>query len=88
VLEGRAVCLDEIGERRKMQAGSIDRLSDERIDTEFTYGMERAAPPGAGFPGARASQHSGIVSSRPSRLSRSVPTGPQRWSWGMEEPTR
>jgi len=54
VPQGRAVCLDEIGERRKMQAGSIDRLSDERIDAKFTYGMERAAPPGAGFSGGES----------------------------------
>lgn len=51
VLQGRDVRLEEIGALREMQAGSIAHLSDERIDAEFTYGLERAAEPGAAFPG-------------------------------------
>jgi probable phosphoglycerate mutase len=51
VLEGRSVRLEAVADLREMQAGSIDHLSDERIDAEFTYGMERAAEPGAAFPG-------------------------------------
>jgi phosphoserine phosphatase len=54
VLEGRAVRIEEIPELREMQAGSIAHLSDERIDAEFTYGMERAAEPGAAFPGGES----------------------------------
>jgi broad specificity phosphatase PhoE len=54
VLEGREVRLEELGELREMQAGSIAHLSDERIDAEFTYGMERAAEPGAAFPGGES----------------------------------
>jgi probable phosphoglycerate mutase len=51
VLEGRGVALEEIGALREIQAGSIDHLTDERLDAEFTYGLERAAEPGAAFPG-------------------------------------
>lgn len=51
VLEGRAVRLEEIAALREIQAGPIEHLSDERIDAEFTYGLERAAEPGAAFPG-------------------------------------
>jgi probable phosphoglycerate mutase len=54
VLEGRAVRLEEIAALREMQAGSIDHLSNERLDAEFTYGMERAAEPGAAFPGGES----------------------------------
>jgi probable phosphoglycerate mutase len=54
VLSGRNVPLEQVSELREMQAGSIDHLSDERIDAEFTYGMERAAQPGAGFPGGES----------------------------------
>jgi len=54
VLEGRSVRVEEIGQLREMQAGSIAHLSDERIDAEFTYGFERAAQPGAGFPGGES----------------------------------
>ena len=42
VLEGRAIRLEEEPELREIQAGSIGHLSDERIDAEFTYGLERA----------------------------------------------
>ena len=51
VLAGREVCLEEIAALREMQVGSIEELSDERIDAEFTYGLERAAEPGAAFAG-------------------------------------
>jgi probable phosphoglycerate mutase len=51
VLEGRAVRLQEVAALSEIQAGSIDHLSDERLDAEFTYGLERAAEPGAAFPG-------------------------------------
>ncbi|HEU5282731.1 MAG TPA: histidine phosphatase family protein [Burkholderiales bacterium] len=51
VLEGRAVRLEEIAALCEIKAGSIEHLSDERIDAEFTYGLERAAEPGAAFPG-------------------------------------
>jgi probable phosphoglycerate mutase len=54
VLEGLAVRLDEIEALREIQAGSIEHLSDERIDAEFTYGLERAAEPGAAFPGGES----------------------------------
>lgn len=51
VLGTRAVRLEEIGALCEIKAGSIDHLSDERLDAEFTYGLERAAEPGAAFPG-------------------------------------
>jgi probable phosphoglycerate mutase len=54
VLEGRSVRVEEIAQLREMHAGSIAHLSDERIDAEFTYGFERAAQPGAGFPGGES----------------------------------
>jgi probable phosphoglycerate mutase len=54
VLEKRDVRVEEVAALREMQAGSIEHLSDERIDAEFTYGMERAAEPGATFPGGES----------------------------------
>jgi broad specificity phosphatase PhoE len=54
VLEGRAVGLEEEAELREIQAGPIEHLSDERIDAEFTYGLERAGQPGAAFPGGES----------------------------------
>ena len=51
VLEGRDIRLEEIAALREIQAGPIEHLSDERIDAEFTYGLERAAEPAAAFPG-------------------------------------
>jgi len=51
VLDGRELPVQAISALRELQAGSIDHLSDERIDAELTYGFERAAEPGAGFPG-------------------------------------
>jgi probable phosphoglycerate mutase len=54
VLAGRGVRIDTVSELREMQAGSIEHLTDDRIDAEFTYGMERAAQPGAGFPGGES----------------------------------
>jgi probable phosphoglycerate mutase len=54
VLAGRDVRLEEISALREMQVGSIEQLSDERIDAEFTYGLERAAEPGAAFAGGES----------------------------------
>ncbi len=54
VLGGRGVRIEAIEALREMAAGSIEHLSDERIDAEFTYGMERAAEPGAAFPGGES----------------------------------
>jgi len=54
VLQGRDVQLQPVGDLRELQAGSIEHLTDERIDAEFTYGFERAAQPGAGFPGGES----------------------------------
>jgi len=54
VLQGRAVPLEEIPALREMQVGSIEHLSDERIDAEFTYGLERAVEPGASFAGGES----------------------------------
>ncbi len=51
VLEGRAVRLETVDELREIQAGSLAHLTEDRIDAELTYGFERAAQPGAGFPG-------------------------------------
>lgn len=51
VLDGRALPVQAIPALREIEAGAIERLSNERIDAEFTYGMERAAQPGAAFPG-------------------------------------
>jgi len=51
VLARRDVRIEEIAALREMQVGSIEHLSDERIDAEFTYGLERAAEPGAAFAG-------------------------------------
>ncbi|HTS55526.1 MAG TPA: histidine phosphatase family protein [Burkholderiales bacterium] len=54
VLAGRAVRLEQIAALREMQVGSIEQLSDQRIDAEFTYGLERAAEPGAAFAGGES----------------------------------
>jgi phosphoserine phosphatase len=54
VLEGRDIRLEEIVELREIQVGSIAHLSDDRIDAEFTYGMERAAEPGAALLGGES----------------------------------
>jgi len=54
VLAGRDVPLHEINQLREMEVGSIGDLSDERIDAEFTYGIERAAEPGASFLGGES----------------------------------
>jgi broad specificity phosphatase PhoE len=54
VLEGREVPVQEVHDLRELQAASIDHLSDERLDAEFTYGLERAAEPGARFPGGES----------------------------------
>jgi probable phosphoglycerate mutase len=57
VLAKSKVPLEEINELREMEAGSLGHLSDERIDAEFTYGLERAAEPGAAFPGGESFAH-------------------------------
>jgi probable phosphoglycerate mutase len=54
VLAGRGVRLEQYPALREIEAGSIEQLSDERIDAEFTYGLERAAEPGAAFPGGES----------------------------------
>ena len=54
VLAERKVQLEEINALREIEAGSIGHLSDERIDAEFTYGLERAAEPGAAFSGGES----------------------------------
>jgi probable phosphoglycerate mutase len=51
VLQGRDVPVQEIANLRELQAGALEHLTDERIDAEFTYGLERAAEPGAAFSG-------------------------------------
>ncbi len=51
VLQGRGVALMQITELEELRGGSLEGISPERIEAEFVYGMERAALPGAGFPG-------------------------------------
>lgn len=51
VLGGRGIALREIHALREIEVGSMGALSDQRLDAEFTYGLERAAQPGAAFPG-------------------------------------
>lgn len=51
VLAGRDVRLETVSGLREIQAGSLTHLTEDRIDAELTYGFERAAQPGAGFPG-------------------------------------
>jgi broad specificity phosphatase PhoE len=51
VLDGREVPLEELGALREIEAGSIAHFTDERIDAEFTYGLERAAEADAAFGG-------------------------------------
>jgi broad specificity phosphatase PhoE len=51
VLGDRQLPLHTINALREIEVGSIGDLSDERIDAEFTYGIERAAEPGATFLG-------------------------------------
>jgi broad specificity phosphatase PhoE len=54
VLEEQKIQIEEINALREIEAGSIGHLSDECIDAEFTYGLERAAEPGAAFPGGES----------------------------------
>jgi probable phosphoglycerate mutase len=51
VLAGRDVPVREVAALQELKGGSIAGLSEARIEAEFVYGMERAAEPGAGFPG-------------------------------------
>ena len=51
VMAGRDVPVREVSALREMHGGSIEGLSDERLEAEFIYGMERAAEPGASFAG-------------------------------------
>ncbi len=51
---GRALPVREIPELEELKGGSITGLSEERIEAEFVYGLERAALPGAGFPGGES----------------------------------
>ncbi|MGD2141443.1 MAG: histidine phosphatase family protein [Burkholderiales bacterium] len=54
VLGARKIPLQEINALREISVGSIGELSDDRIDAEFTYGVERAAEPGATFLGGES----------------------------------
>ena len=54
VMAGREVPVREVGALREMQGGSIEGFSDERLEAEFIYGMERAAEPGASFAGGES----------------------------------
>lgn len=54
VLAKRQIPLLEINALREIEVGSISEISDERIDAEFTYGVERAAEPGAAFLGGES----------------------------------
>jgi probable phosphoglycerate mutase len=54
VLDRRDIRVEEIADLRELQPGSIERLSDERLDAEFTYGLERASEPGAAFLGGES----------------------------------
>jgi broad specificity phosphatase PhoE len=47
----RDIRTEEINALREIEAGLIEHLSDERIDAEFTYAVERAAESGAAFAG-------------------------------------
>lgn len=51
MMAGRALKLEIIHDLREIQGGSIEGMSDERLEAEFTYGLERAALPGADFAG-------------------------------------
>lgn len=51
VLSGRDVPVREVQALTEIGGGSFAGLSEERIEAEFVYGFERAALPGAGFPG-------------------------------------
>ncbi len=49
VLGGRPIELVERGSLREIRTGPVDDIPPERLDAEFTYGMEAAAEPGARF---------------------------------------
>ena len=51
VLEGRDVTVREVTELEELRGTGLGGLSEDRIEAEFVYGFERAALPGAGFPG-------------------------------------
>ena len=51
VLAGRGVAVRTIAELIEIQGGSIEGMSEERLEAEFVYGLERAALPGANFAG-------------------------------------
>lgn len=51
VLAGREIGLRTIPELIEIQGGSIEGMSEERLEAEFVYGLERAAMPGANFAG-------------------------------------
>lgn len=51
VLSGREVPLQEVVALEELRGGSFEGLTEDRIEAEFVYGFERAALPGAGFPG-------------------------------------
>lgn len=51
VLGGRAVPVIEEAQLGELKGTALTGLTEARIEAEFVYGMERAALPGAGFPG-------------------------------------
>ena len=51
VLAGREIELRTIPEFIEIQGGNIEGMSEERLEAEFVYGLERAAMPGANFAG-------------------------------------
>ena len=76
VLEGRGVRIEEVAQLREIQAGSIEHLSDERIDARSSLmAWSALASPVPPSPVARALRRSKTVSSRPSRRSSSGQTG-------------
>ena len=51
VLTGRDVALSTLPELIEIQGGSIEGMTEERLEAEFVYGLERAAMAGANFAG-------------------------------------
>lgn len=51
VLAGREIAPRTIPELIEIQGGSIEGMTEERLEAEFVYGLERAALPGANFAG-------------------------------------
>ncbi len=51
VLAGREIAAHTLPELIEIQGGSIEGMTEERLEAEFVYGLERAAMPGANFAG-------------------------------------